>query len=172
MLGVSDSSWGPASLRALPPSLPPSHLGTLQHLPAPPAVVPTLTSPALRGEKGLCLLGTLPMPDFILSHSTQKLGLSGWAVQGVTGSSPRCGAQCSPVAVGGRCCCGLGVPVGSVAPLQGGENGQGAAPPWGGRGAGCSVALHRVVWSPQGAGASATGPASASLPFPRGFHKH
>lgn len=71
------------------------------------------------------------MPDSALSHSTQKLGVSEWAVQGVTRSSPRCGAQCLPVTVGSRCCCGLGVPVGSISPLQGGENGQGAAPHWG-----------------------------------------
>lgn len=73
MVGVSDNSWGPVPPQSPSPQL---HPGAPRDLPAPPAVVPTLSSPALRGARAPCLQDTLPMPDSVLSHSTQKLGVS------------------------------------------------------------------------------------------------
>lgn len=167
-MGVSDNSWGPVSPQSPPSQL---HLGAPRDLPAPPAVVLTLSSPALRGARGPCLQDTLPMPGSVLSHSTQKLGVSEWAVQGVTWSSPRHDAWCLPVAVCSRCCCGLGVPVGSIAPLQGGETGQAAAPTGGvGLGAaGCPMALHRVVVGPTGSWCQCHWARTSLITIPQGL---
>lgn len=116
-------------LRALPPS----------HTWEPPG---TSLLPLSRGP---CWQDTLPMPDPVLPTALRAggvtvgsagaarraggvtVGSAGAARRaggvtvgsaGVAQSPPRCDAHCLPVTVCGCCCCGLGVPVGSIAPLQ------------------------------------------------------
>jgi len=162
------------------PSAAPPHSGPCY----PPAAHGTPPDPPCRGSspcqqepQGSAGAPVCRTPASSLAASSscraQKLGCVRPAVQGANGAPPPhpgaipVGPWRLPVAVRCRCCRGLGVSVGGIAPLRRGEtaSGRGAAPARGGSGGRGSRApaghCHRA----------AAGPHGKPVPVPPGTHR-